>query len=136
MKIDNRGFGIQSMMIAVLVLMMCLVLISAFANKVFNNISNEETNSTDYIEIEEKVEQATKKYQQKYYNNILDGDEIKVSLKSLQNEGFIDILKDNKNNICDGYAYIIGKENKVIYNAYIRCGNELKQKVLKIKIKK
>lgn len=126
MKIDNRGFGIQSMMIAVLVLMMCLVLISAFANKVFNNISNEETNSTDYIEIEEKVEQATKKYQQKYYNNILDGDEIKVSLKSLQNEGFIDILKDNKNNICDGYAYIIGKENKVIYNAYIRCGNEYK----------
>lgn len=131
MKIDNRGFGIQSMMIAVLVLMMCLVLISAFANKVFNNISNEETNSTDYIEIEEKVEQATKKYQQKYYNNILDGDEIKVSLKSLQNEGFIDILKDNKNNVCDGYAYIIGKENKVIYNAYIRCGNEYKTKGFK-----
>ena len=131
MKIDNRGFGIQSMMIAVLVLMMCLVLISAFANKVFNNISNEETNSTDYIEIEEKVEQATKKYQQKYYNNILDGDEIKVSLKSLQNEGFIDILKDNKNNICDGYAYIIGKENKVIYNVYIRCGNEYKTKGFK-----
>ena len=131
MKIDNRGFGIQSMMIAVLVLMMCLVLISAFANKVFNNISNEETNSTDYIEIEEKVEQATKKYQQKYYNNILDGDEIKVSLKSLQNEGFSDILKDNKNNICDGYAYIIGKENKVIYNAYIRCGNEYKTKGFK-----
>ena len=131
MKIDNRGFGIQSMMIAVLVLMMCLVLISAFANIVFNNISNEETNSTDYIEIEEKVEQATKKYQQKYYNNILDGDEIKVSLKSLQNEGFIDILKDNKNNICDGYAYIIGKENKVIYNAYIRCGNEYKTKGFK-----
>ena len=131
MKIDNRGFGIQSMMIAVLVLMMCLVLMSAFANKVFNNISNEETNSTDYIEIEEKVEQATKKYQQKYYNNILDGDEIKVSLKSLQNEGFIDILKDNKNNICDGYAYIIGKENKVIYNAYIRCSNEYKTKGFK-----
>ena len=131
MKIDNRGFGIQSMMIAVLVLMMCLVLISAFANKVFNNISNEETNYTDYMEIEEKVEQATKKYQQKYYNNILDGDEIKVSLKSLQNEGFIDILKDNKNNICDGYAYIIGKENKVIYNAYIRCGNEYKTKGFK-----
>ena len=131
MTIDNRGFGIQSMMIAVLVLMMCLVLISAFANKVFNNISNEETNSTDYIEIEEKVEQATKKYQQEYYNNILDGDEIKVSLKSLQNEGFIDILKDNKNNICDGYAYIIGKENKVIYNAYIRCGNEYKTKGFK-----
>ena len=131
MKIDNSGYGIQSMMIAVLVLMMCLVLISAFANKVFNNISNEETNSTDYIEIEEKVEQATKKYQQKYYNNILDGDEIKVSLKSLQNEGFIDILKDNKNNICDGYAYIIGKENKVIYNAYIRCGNEYKTKGFK-----
>lgn len=131
MTIDNRGFGIQSMMIAVLVLMMCLVLISAFANKVFNNISNEETNSTDYMEIEEKVEQATKKYQQEYYNNILDGDEIKVSLKSLQNEGFIDILKDNKNNICDGYAYIIGKENKVIYNAYIRCGNEYKTKGFK-----
>lgn len=131
MTIDNRGFGIQSMMIAVLVLMMCLVLISAFANKVFNNISNEETNSTDYMEIEEKVEQATKKYQQKYYNNILDGDEIKVSLKSLQNEGFIDILKDNKNNICDGYAYIIGKENKVICNAYIRCGNEYKTKGFK-----
>ena len=54
-----------------------------------------------------------------------------MSLKSLQNEGFIDILKDNKNNICDGYAYIIGKENKVIYNAYIRCGNEYKTKGFK-----
>lgn len=131
MKIDNRGFGIQSMMVAVLVLMMCLVLISAFANKVFNNISNEENNRTDYSKIEEKVEQATKKYQQKYYNNILDGDEIKVSLKSLQNEGLIDTLKDDKNNVCDGYAYIIGKENKVIYNAYIRCGNEYKTKGFK-----
>ncbi len=148
MKLNNRGWGLQAMLAGVLVLMIALVIIAVLVQKTFGDImdpinvenhpNNNPTEDTDkeedndeqyyyktYGEIENAVVIAAKKYQKKYYNNILDGEKISVTIKNLQEEKFISEIKDikNKNISCSGYAIFINDNDKITYNAYIKCGD-------------
>lgn len=135
MKLNNRGWGLQAMLAGVLVLMIALVVISVLINKAFADImepidhghqsSEEESDQKykSYEEIEDAIITASKKYQKKYYSDILDGEKISVTLKNLQEEKLIGIINDIKDSdvSCSGYAIFINDDNKIIYNAYIKC---------------
>ena len=140
MKLNNRGWGLQAMLVGVLVLMIALVIIAVLIQNTFNNImepinnENQQTENNDkddnekyesYEEIEGAIVSAAKKYQKKYYSDILDGEKISVTLKNLQEEKLIDEIIDieDSDNVCSGYAIFINDDNKIIYNAYIKCGN-------------
>lgn len=139
MKLNNRGWGLQAMLVGVLVLMIALVIIAVLIQKTFNDImepinnenhyseneSKAETKYDSYEEIENAIISAAKKYQKEYYSNILDGEKISVTLKNLQEEKLIGEITDIKNDnvVCSGYAIFINDDNKIIYNAYIKCGD-------------
>ena len=139
MKLNNRGWGLQAMLVGVLVLMIALVIIAVLIQKTFNDImepinnenhyseneSKDETKYGSYEEIENAIVSAAKKYQKEYYSNILDGEKISVTLKNLQEEKLIGEITDIKNDnvVCSGYAIFINDDNKIIYNAYIKCGD-------------
>lgn len=139
MKLNNRGWGLQAMLVGVLVLMIALVIIAVLIQKTFNDImepinnenhyseneSKDETKYGSYEEIENAIVSAAKKYQKEYYSNILDGEKISVTLKNLQEEKLIGEITDIKNDnvVCSGYAIFINADNKIIYNAYIKCGD-------------
>ena len=139
MKLNNRGWGLQAMLVGVLVLMIALVIIAVLIQKTFNDImepinnenhyseneSKAETKYDSYEEIENAIISAAKKYQKEYYSNILDGEKISVTLKNLQEEKLIGEINDikNKENICSGYATFINENDKILYNAYIKCGD-------------
>ncbi len=139
MKLNNRGWGLQAMLAGVLVLMIALVIIAVLVNKTFDNIMpsiNDENNyesvnqdtETDtklkYSDLEDKVLEAAKVYQKRYYNDIPKGDAITVSIKKLQENGLIDNIADIKDpNInCLGYA-TFEKQDDIVYRAYIKCGS-------------
>ena len=139
MKLNNRGWGLQAMMIGVLVLMIALIITAVLINKVFGDIiepinkpnyiensdAKEESTYKTYQEMENEIITAAKKYQKKYYSDILDGEKITVTVKNLQAEYFIDELTDIKNEktICTGYATFLNDDDKISYKAYIKCGN-------------
>lgn len=135
MKLNNRGWGLQAMLAGVLVLMIALVIIAVLVNKTFGDIMpsvNDENNYDNvnqdielkYSELEDKVLEAAKTYQKRYYNDISDGEIITVSIKKLQERGLINNITDIKdpNISCIGYA-TFKKQDDIIYNAYIKCGS-------------
>ena len=151
MKLNNRGWGLQAMLAAVLVLMIALVIVAVLVNKTFGeltgnlpatennkeninngkeNINNNKDNVNNnsyksYDEIENDIIIAAKKYQKEYYSDILDGEKISVTLKNLQEEKLISKIVDIKDNnlICSGYAIFINDDNNIMYSAYIKCGD-------------
>ena len=135
MKLNNRGWGLQAMLAGVLVLMIALVIIAVLVNKTFGDIMpsvNDENNYDNvnqdielkYSELEDKVLEAAKTYQKRYYNDISDGEIITVSIKKLQERGLINNITDIKdpNISCTGYA-TFKKQDDIIYKAYIKCGS-------------
>ncbi len=94
-------------------------------NHYSENEYKDETKYGSYEEIENAIVSAAKKYQKEYYSNILDGEKISVTLKNLQEEKLIGEITDIKNDnvVCSGYAIFINDDNKIIYNAYIKCGD-------------
>lgn len=138
-KLNNRGWGLQAMMAGVLVLMIALIITSVLIEKVFNDMTdspsdnsnitekpeNEENKYTTYSEIEKDVVNASKKYQKKYYSDILDGEKISVTIKNLQSDKLLPEIKDIKddNIICSGYAIFKNKDDNITYHAYIKCGS-------------
>ena len=143
MKLNNRGWGLQAMLVGVLVLMIALVIIAVLIQNTFNNIMepiNNDNHQTEndgnkndedksqyksYEEIENSILSAAKKYQKEYYSDILDGEKISVTLKNLQEEKLIGEINDikDKSIVCSGYAIFINDDEKIIYNAYIKCGD-------------
>lgn len=110
-KLNNNGWGLQVMMLFILVLMIALVIVYIMVNRNFSDIVG-----YDYKSEETKVIVALKKY---YKNNdikINNGEEKIVSTKKLKEEK---LLTDF--NKCSGYGLLKNKNGKIIYDAYIRC---------------
>lgn len=77
-----------------------------------------------YSEIEEAMTNAAKQYQEKIYGeDLLEGDKISVTIKSLVREGYLTSINDpsNKKSECSGYVTFIKENNEVTYNAYLKC---------------
>ena len=154
-KLNNRGWGLQAMMICVLVLMIALVIIAVLIQKTFGdmlNINGEPStsinsnkNNTDkndnkndnkndknekptkltYSDLENKVTSAAKKYQKENYDDILDGEQISVTVKTLKREKLLEDIKDAQDSktSCTGYALFKRKNDEITYKAYIKCNN-------------
>lgn len=125
MKLNNHGWGLQVMMIFVLILMICLVIVSALINKNFKQLVKNDT-SFDYISLEDKVVNASKKYITRN-NIILNDNTYTITLEELQNEKLIGDIRDDYSK-CSGYCVVEKKSDNVIYDAYIKCGSNYKTK--------
>lgn len=133
-KLNNRGWGLQVMMIFVLILMIALVVIAVLVNQTFSDIVgpvkdpivNPGNDDVSYKDLEKKLLNAVKKYQEIHYSDIssLDGDMITVSLDKLKKEELIGEIEDIKTSKpCSGYGTFGLKNEKLVHNAYLKCDN-------------
>ena len=119
-KLNNRGWGLQAMMVCILILMIALVIVAVIVEKNFKNLINP-INNESYASLEEKVVDAAKIFHKNNYQN-LDDDEV-ISIKALKRNDLLDDIKDIKDNkSCSGYV-VIRKDDKLNYKAYIKCSN-------------
>lgn len=132
MKLNNRGWGLQAMMICVLVLMIALVIIAVLVKqlgatlgiekKPIDKAPNEIQES--YKDLENKAIIGAKKYHDKYYSDMQDKEKVTVTLKSLSNYNMIDDIFDLKDNQkCSGYVVFTLENKEVLYYAYLNCSN-------------
>lgn len=84
----------------------------------------EEKKEVNYSSLREEMENASKKYIEKYYNNKLGIDTLYIRLSQLKSEGLIGDIKDSDDKNCSGYvAVFLDSENKIKYNGYLKCKN-------------
>lgn len=128
MKLNNHGWGLQVMMVFVLILMICLVIVSALVNKNFSYlIDDNESQSFDYTTLEKKVIESSKQYIKIKNIDVNDTFSYIITVKQLQEEKLLDDLRDNFSR-CTGYSVVESDGKKLVYNSYIKCGSNYKTK--------
>ena len=129
---NNKGFGLPEMLVFVGVSLFILIVINIYINK---NISNDKIISTsdnienvnttlvpsnvkipeEYIKLENKIKEASKKYKINKNENII------ISLNKLKKANLLVKLTDTKNsNICLN-GYVIYNSDSKEYTPYINC---------------
>lgn len=142
MRLNNRGWGLSTMLIFCAILGIAIVFVAIMVDQNFGDgksSSNKKPNTNQkpntggkpntagtYPELESMVVAATKKYQEKYYSkDLLENDNMVVSITSLIKEGYMKQIHDIKNTSisCSGYGTFIKINGNVEYHAYIKCGS-------------
>lgn len=145
MKLDNRGWGLQELLVGIGILLFFLLLMVSLINQNFrrlseslgnNNTNNpteqkrpiqdEENEYTSYQDIETAMKKAAREYNTAIYGEDLqEGDNITVTLKSLIRDQYMERIYDIKDSkvTCSGYVTFIKERNKVTYSPYLKCGS-------------
>lgn len=132
MKLNNRGWGLQAMLLGVLVLMIALIIVAILVNQIGKTLGIEsnpkeptgvETKLT-YTDLENKAIEGAKKYHDKYYSDMQEKEKITVTLKTLKNHSMLDSIVDIKDNEdCTGYVIFTLQNEKIDYYPYLKCSN-------------
>ncbi len=117
---NNRGWGLQAMMVMVFILMIALVIVAVIASTKLNSLF---PSGETYNQLENEVIEALKKYEADYIDYLNYNAETIINIRTLQNQNLLNKLVDQNNNNCSGYGTIIKKSQGIIYKAYIKCGD-------------
>ena len=141
LKLNNRGWGLQVMLAAIFVLMIGLIIVAILIQQTFGDmfsptdkpsdpvIEQPDKKPTDtpqytYQELEDMVLSATKKYQKEFYQDILDGEKISVTIDRLVAEELLKEVKDVEDGTtCSGYGLFTLNDGELTYHAYLNCSN-------------
>ena len=134
MKIDNKGWGLNTTILMVVIILMFLLVATFFAirfNALMGNNNNEDenklqqvVNQTYYINQTNSMTIAA----EKFINNEnieLTREPMKIGMTLIASNGYMEYITDYiSNNKCLGYsiAYLDSSDIKII-RSYIKCDN-------------
>ena len=134
MKIDNKGWGLSTMLLMIGVILIFLLVATFFAirfNALMGNQNNEDeerlqkvVNQAYYVNRVNEMTQAAEKYINEE-NIVLTSEPIKIGMTMLTSYGYMNQITDYvTNNKCLGYsmAYLNASDIKII-KSYIKCDN-------------
>ena len=124
-RLDNKGWGLNEFLMFILAFFICLVIVIVLCNQLMNKenktpivdpiISGDKTDIGDYIELEDRITE-----QAKLYNNSETEDTVIIKLNNLVKNGYIKKVVDPKNNKeCGGYVVYNGQNKE--YKTYLSC---------------
>lgn len=134
MKLNNRGWGLFVFLGFVLVFVLFLLIAGVNAYKLGlsednptiqfgngnsnTNNDNKETSGRDkYQDLEEKIIESSANYRRAYYTNLLNGDSVYVSFKTLIDNNYLSNSGD-----CSGYVKIYrSSKDDYQYTVYFKC---------------
>lgn len=150
MKLNNRGWGLQELVIGIGILFFCLLLIVSLINRNFKQleanlngssgtsqsngsttqnrpVEEEKENYTSYKSIEKAMTEAAKEYNADIYGaDLQEGDKLTVTLNSLVRDNYLEKIYDIKDEsiVCSGYVTFIKDGSNVTYSPYLKCGSK------------
>ena len=140
---NNRGWGLQTMLLMVCVLALALIIsfillrdsfgVLFQGNSIFDNEKDKtsEVSNNEYQKLEKNLENSAKRYVDAFYKDgLVENNPIIVTVFSLVNENLLKQPVDpkNKTEACKGYVRFTLKEGKVIYEPYLKCGSNYQTK--------
>ena len=145
MNLNNKGWGLQELMVGLGILFFSLLLIVILINKNFKDLENtlykkddktnqtqnrpstSEENYSSYNEIEKIMIAAAKEYNNDIYGaSLQEEDNLTVTVKSLVRDNYLEPITDIKDEsiTCSGYVTFIKKGVNVTYSPYLKCGTK------------
>ena len=150
MKLNNHGWGLKAEIIYLVILLSCLLVAIFFIHVLYSDLEksnqkhdvetnnavdtnpqnsnqeestqeSEEINYDYYYDLEDNLNEATKLYLE---NQEYKGNDIYFTINSetLINSGYLENLKDQKNNICTGYSSVeTSIDDTYTIDSYIKC---------------
>ena len=134
MKIDNKGWGLNTMLIMVCIILVFLLLATYFAISLNAQLGNENNKSEEQVQkmvnqsyYINKVNDMTDAAQSYIYDKDvkLSSNPLKINMSTLVAHNYMEYIKDSKTgNTCMGYSVAYYNENNIkIVKSYIKCDN-------------
>ena len=123
---NKNGWGLRIELVIIILFLICLLVFVIGLNRLGllqydeDLMIDEDLNNFSYEVLENNLEDATKKYIREVYNESFENNVI-INYSTLYNNGYIEKLKDEFNNECDGYTEVVKITNAYVYYPYIKC---------------
>jgi len=122
MKLNNRGWGLRSMLILSAILIFFFSLAIYFIYLLYSSLSMDLKSESDYVDIlqYEAIEDRLKLAGENYLEEINQEftEEVVIYIDDLVDADYIDYITDpNTDNLCEGYVSV---KDDVVY-PYINC---------------
>ena len=122
MKLNNRGWGLRSMLILSAILIFFFSLAIYFIYLLYSSLSMDLKSESDYVDIlqYEAIEDRLKLAGENYLEEINQEftEEVVIYIDDLVDADYIDYITDpNTDNLCEGYVSV---KDEVVY-PYINC---------------
>lgn len=127
---NKNGWGLRVELFYILIFLFCLVVATIGLNRLGllgendNALVKPDTSGSEtysYEPLETKVVSAAKKYYQDMYSGGSE-DIVIVRVSTLQANGYLGELVDDRNKSCSGYAKVITSSGgQQVYVSYIKC---------------
>ena len=138
---NENGWGLKDAVLFIVIVCLALFISMITYHRTFKGLFDNSGSITDiknetYADIEKDLEDTAHTYTDNYYYKVLeDGDSGVVTIRDMQGEGLVKVVKDIEDDsiICSGYV-TFSKENSVTtYTTYLKCGNNYETKGYKAK---
>ncbi|MBR1416700.1 MAG: hypothetical protein IJ572_02660 [Bacilli bacterium] len=134
MKIDNKGWGLNTMLIMVGIILIALLAVTFFSIRLNNLLGNENNESENKIQNAINDSYYTNKVSEissamgRYINDMdisLSSTPISIDINTLISHDYLTPITDYiSNNRCSGYSVAyLNNGNIRIINSYIKCDN-------------
>ena len=125
---NNKGaLELKQVFLFIAIMCICILITMIMYNKTVKDIfGGTEMDGLTYKDTEDKVSKAAEEYTfNQNRRNMENGDKDTVTIETLQDEGILDIIIDpkDKDTTCTGYVDFKMRNNEIIYDPYIKCGN-------------
>ncbi len=120
---DNKGWGLGTMLGFLAILFLGLLYSFALINKNFGSGSINTAEANEYYQNAEKnLSEVAKSYVNNYYASLEDGNRVIVTLKTLKAYHYIDDINVYHNeDKCSGYVIVKKDNENIIYAPYLKC---------------
>ncbi len=123
---NKNGWGLRVELVFIILFLVCLLIAGIGLRKMGLFGEQVPTNNTtrySYIELENKMNEASKKYYQRNYNNNNDN-EVTIKSLTLVSSGYMSALVDENGDECGGYTKVVPNySGGLIFTSYISCPN-------------
>lgn len=131
---NQEGWGIRDMLLFLAIVCIAILVSMALYKKTFTQLFDNSGSITDfsnetYDSIENQLEKTAHTYTDNYYYKVLEnGDEGEVTIRDMQAENLLTVVKDIKDDsiICSGYVHFQKQGGITDYKTYLKCGDNYK----------
>ena len=116
-----NGWGLRVELLFIVIFLVCL-LIATLGLTRMGLFDNNGLNNFSYNELENRMNEAAKRYYQNTYDNN-ENVNLTINSSTLLSRGYMTELLDENNKVCSGYTKIIKNNSNTIYSTFINCPN-------------
>ena len=133
---NQNGWGLKDAVLFIVIICLALLISIATYHKTFKGASKSGIEDETYADMEEELENAAHTYTDNYYYKVLeDGDSGVVTIRDMQAENIITVVKDIEDDsiLCSGYVTFAKEDSVTTYTTYLKCGDNYETKGYKAK---